>query len=167
MAEATTGLARLTRKGSTVEAQLTRRLPQPPAAVWRMLIDPEQLAQWVAPGRIEPRVDGKVRLDFADSGTVIDSKVTEFDDGRLVAFSWSAPGEPRRPVRWEVTPEGDGARLTITLDVPSSDDPARTCAGWEAHLEMLDAALAGAPIKFPFESFQAVREAYKIKVAGL
>ena len=161
------GLAELTRKGSALEAQLTRRLGKPPAAVWQMLIDPSKLAQWVAPGRIEPRVDGKVLFDFADSGTVIDSKVTEFEDGRLVAFSWSAPGEPTRPVRWEVSPEAAGARLRLTLHVPSSDDAARTCAGWEAHLEMLEAALAGVPIKFPFESFQAVREAYKIKVAAL
>src|SRR5215469_15325967 len=111
MADDAPGLAKLTRTGSAVEAELTRRLGQPPATVWRMLVDPEKLAQWVAPGRIEPRVGGKVRLDFADSGAVIDSAVTAFEDGRLVEFSWSAPGETVRPVRFEISPEGDVARL--------------------------------------------------------
>jgi len=94
-------------------------------------------------------------------------RVSVFEDGRLVEYSWSSPGEPQRPVRWEVAPEGEGARLTLTLTVPAAEDPGRACAGWEAHLEMLQAALEGVPIKFPFESFQAAREAYRIKVAEL
>jgi hypothetical protein len=32
---------------------------------------------------------------------------------------------------------------------------------------MLEAALAGAPIGFPFETFKAAREAYKAKVVAL
>ena len=167
MSEDASGLATLTRKAGVVEARLTRRIDHPPANVWRMLIDPAKLPEWVAPGQIEPRVGGAARLDFADSGTVIDSKVSAFEDGRLVEYSWSSPGEPQRPVRWEVAPEGEGARLTLTLTVPAAEDPGRACAGWEAHLEMLQAALEGVPIKFPFESFQAAREAYRIKVAEL
>ena len=48
-----------------------------------------------------------------------------------------------------------------------AEDIARTCAGWEAHLAMLQAALADAPIPFPFELFKATRETYKGKAAAL
>jgi hypothetical protein len=43
------------------------------------------------------------------------------------------------------------------VTVQEADDPARALAGWDAHLEMLAAALEGVPIKFPFQHFQAVR----------
>jgi len=51
--------------------------------------------------------------------------------------------------------------------VPQTEDIARTCAGWEAHLMMLLAAIEGVPIKFPFERFKSTREAYKAKAAAL
>jgi hypothetical protein len=70
-------------------------------------------------------------------------------------------------VRWELAPDGDGARLTLTVTTPLGEDPGRACAGWEAHLEMLEAALEGVPIKFPFERFKAARDAYRTKVADL
>lgn len=53
-----------------------------------------------------------------------------------------------------------GTTLTLILSLPAAEDAARSCAGWEAHLEMLEAALEGVPIKFPFERFKASRETY-------
>ena len=38
-------------------------------------------------------------------------------------------------------------------------------AGWAAHIDMLVAALAGVPIKFPFEVFKGAREVFKTKLA--
>jgi len=125
------------------------------------------LAQWLAPGRIELKVGGAARLDFADSGTVIDSQVAACEPGRVLEYSWSSGTEPLRPVRWEIAPDGDGCRLTLVQKTPAGEDPGRACAGWEAHLEMLQAALEGVPIKFPFESFKAARDAYRPKVAAL
>jgi uncharacterized protein YndB with AHSA1/START domain len=160
-------LAELTRASGYVEARMTRRIEHPPSAVWRMLTDPAMLAQWLAPGRIELRLGGAARLDFADSGTVIDSPVTAFEDGRLLEYSWSHGDEPARPVCWKVEAAGGGTRLTLSQKTPEGEDPGRACAGWEAHLEMLQAALEGVPIKFPFERFKAARDAYRPKVAAL
>lgn len=159
--------AQLTREGGQVVGVMTRVLEHPPAEVWRMLTDPARLPLWLALGRIEPRVGGAARLDFADSGTVIDSHVTAYVEGQALEYSWSSPDEPLRPVRWDVTPEGAGSRLTLTLKTPQGEDPGRACAGWEAHLEMLEAALEGVPIKFPFDRFKAARDAYREKVAAL
>jgi len=162
-----TQLAEFSHDGDVVVARMTRISSHPPPAIWRMFTAPELLARWLAPGRIEPRLGGAVRLDFADSGAVIDSEVSAFEAGRVLEISWSAPGEPVRPVRWEVAASGNGSVLTLAVRTPPGEDPGRACAGWEAHLAMLLAALDGAPIKFPFEIFKAAREAYRPIVAAL
>jgi uncharacterized protein YndB with AHSA1/START domain len=162
-----TALAELTREDDFVVGRMTRRLDEAPAVVWRTMTEPETLAQWLAAGRIQPRVGGAVRLDFEGSGTVIASEVSAFVDGTVLEFSWSQPGEPARPVRWDLAPDGDGTRLTVTIKTPPGEDPGRACAGWEAHMAMLTAALAGTPIGFPFEIFKAARAGYRPVVEAL
>lgn len=154
-------LGRLTRGEGCTIADLARRLDHPPAAVWAMLTDPAKLVEWLAPGEIAGEVGGPAKLNFVDSGIVIDSQVAAYEPPRLLEYSWSGPGEPSRPLRWEIAPADEGCVLTLRLKVPDGEDVARSCAGWEAHLEMLEAALEGVPIKFPFARFQATREAYK------
>jgi uncharacterized protein YndB with AHSA1/START domain len=160
-------LAELARDDTYVTATMTRLIDHPPEVIWRALTEPGMLAQWLAPGRIELTRGGAARLDFADSGTVIDSQVSACEPGRVLEYSWSSPGEPLRPVRWELARDSQGTRLTLIQKTPIGEDPGRACAGWEAHLEMLQAALEGVPIKFPFESFKAARDAYRPKVAAL
>jgi uncharacterized protein YndB with AHSA1/START domain len=167
METCTQDLAALSRVGGYVEGRLVRRSWSRPAAIWRAFTDSELLALWLAPGGIEPWPGGLVRLDFEGGATVIESRVSAFEDGRLVEFSWSQGDEPLRPVRLCVEPSGVGARVTVTVLTPDGEDAARACAGWEAHLDMLEAALDGAPIAFPFERFKAAREAYRPVVAGL
>ena len=143
------------------EARLQRILDHDQDAVWAMLTDPARIVEWLAPGVIELRKGGSAKLDFADSGIVIDSTVSEYEAPQLLEYSWSGPGEPLRPLRWETEKLNDGTRLTLSLRSPQDEDIARTCAGWEAHLMMLMAAIEGVPIKFPFDRFMATREAYK------
>ena len=130
------------------------------AAVWQMLTDPMSLPQWIASGTIEAHKGGKAHLDFQDSGIVIDSEVLEFDAPRVLAYSWSSGDEPLRPLRWELQDADNGTRLTLTVVIPAGEDPAKACAGFEGHLEMLAAALEGVPIKFPFDLFLQARAAY-------
>lgn len=137
-----------------------------PATVWRMLTDSASLAQWLAPGSIEPRQGGRARIDFVDSGIVIDSEVTEFSAPERLAYSWSSKDQPARPLRWELAPAGAGTCVTLTVGTPAGEDPAKACAGFEAHLEMLAAALEGVPIKFPFDLFMAARKAYSAQIGG-
>ncbi|MCC6531664.1 MAG: SRPBCC family protein [Burkholderiales bacterium] len=157
----------LSRANGRLHGRLERFIEHDQEAVWRMLTSPELLAQWLAPGTIELRQGGAAKLNFTDSGTVIDSSVTAIEAPRLIEYSWSSPGEPARPVRWEAQPAAGGTRLTLTVSVPENEDIARACAGWEAHLMMLLAAIEGVPMKFPFERFKSTREAYKAKLAAL
>ena len=145
-------------------ARMTRSFAHPASYVWEMLTAPARLAEWLAPGTIEPKVGGAARLDFKDSGIVIDSTVTEFDPVKAIAYSWSGPGEPLRPLRFGLQSDGAGTTLEITLRVPKGEDAARSAAGFEAHLEMLAAALEGVPIKFPFLLFKELRAAYQAEL---
>ena len=153
-------LGTITKDGDNYTAVLTRELPHPPETVWRLLTDPARFVDWLAPGEIELKVGGKARLDFVDSGIVIDSAVTECEENARLTYSWSGPGEPDRPVSWSLEPIEEGTVLTLKLGSPADEDVARSCAGWEAHLMMLLAAIEGVPIKFPFERFVETRAAY-------
>ncbi len=160
-------LGTLTVVDDGLQGRLERLIEHDQQTVWAMLTSPQRLAEWLAPGSIELRPGGAAKLNFTDSGTVIDSAVTAIDAPRLIEYSWSSAGEPLRPVRWETQAVDGGTRLTLTVGVPRGEDIARACAGWEAHLMMLLAAIEGVPIKFPFERFKTTREAYKAKAAVL
>jgi uncharacterized protein YndB with AHSA1/START domain len=159
--------ARFTPAGDTIHADFRVTLDNPLEEVWAALTEPQGLARWLAPGEIEPREGGIARLDFGDSGAVIDSRVTAFSPPRLLEYSWSTPGEPLRPLRWSLEPIGPTTVLSLRLSVPANENAARAAAGFAAHLEMLQAALMGAPARFPFEVFKAARDAYREQVAQL
>ena len=169
MTDANEALGSLSLVNGYLRGQLERTVEHDQKAVWAMLTVPQRLAEWLAPGTIELRQGGAAKLNFTDSGTVIDSTVSAFDAPRLIEYSWSSPGQPSRPVRWETQAinAGSGTRLTLIVGVPQGEDIARACAGWEAHLMMLMAAIEGVPIKFPFERFKTTREAYKVKADAL
>lgn len=150
----------LRHSGDTIEGRLVRRFGHRREELWNMLTDPVKLAQWLAPGSIEPCVGGEVRIDFHDSGVVIDSVVLEFEPPHVLAYSWGSRDDPHRPLRWELDEDGSGTSLTLTVRLPTGEDAARACAGFEGHLEMLAAALEGVPIKFPVDLFRQAREDY-------
>ncbi len=148
------------------EGRIERVYEHDQAALWRMLTEPQALAQWLAPGTIELRPGGAVRIDFADSGTLIDSKVLALDAPRLLEYSWSSGAEPERPLRWELSPVAGGTRLVLTVRIPGSEDASKACAGFDAHLDMLAGALEGVPIKFPFERYLEARRHYPQMLGG-
>ena len=59
-------------------AKLERVLEHDQNAVWLMLTEPSRIVEWLAPGEIELRKGGSAKLNFVDSGIVIDSTVSEF-----------------------------------------------------------------------------------------
>ena len=134
------------------------------ADVWAMLTDPAKFPLWLAPGSIELKQGGAVSIDFQDSGFAIKSSVKEFKDGEVVAYSWSSEGQPERPLRFSIKAVGAGSELTLEVGTPAGEDPVKACAGFEAHLEMFSAALAGVPMKFPFNHFVAARTAYSKQI---
>ncbi|MBI1196677.1 MAG: polyketide cyclase [Phenylobacterium sp.] len=159
-------LARITRTEAGYRCEFGRDFDHAPQVIWAALTEPAKLAQWLAPGTIEQRIGGRARLDFQDSGIVIDSDVSLCEPDHLLEYGWSGPGEPDRRLTWTLTALQDGCRLSLVLRLPDGDDVARSCAGWDAHLDMLAATLEGVSVKFPFEVFKAAREAYKARLAA-
>lgn len=159
-------VGKLTRTQGRIVAVIERAFEAPPARLWDALTDPAILCQWLAPGHIAPYVGGEAKLSFEDSGIAIDSTVTAYAWGELLEYSWSGKGEPLRPLRWEIERTLHGTNLRLTLSVPDSEDAARAAAGFEAHLDMLAAALEGVPIKFPFARFKSMRDTYRAQLAS-
>lgn len=148
------------RKGNRAIAHLSRDIEHDIERVWTMLTDSVHLPQWLAAGYIEQRPGGVVKLDFGLSGSPIDCQVHAIKPPELLAYSWSAGQDPERPIRWELRQTGSGTRLTLTLDLPGDGNVALSCAGWDAHLEMLLAALEGISIHFPKDRFRQTRTAF-------
>lgn len=157
--------ARVRETADGFEVELTRFVDTDRESVWRMLTEPECLRDWLAPGTLEPRPGGRISLDFAASGATIDSTVSLCEQPELLEYSWSSGDEPERPLRWVLHPEGQGTRLYLTVKIPRDEDVAKTAAGWDAHLEMLLAALAGVPISFPVARFKQTRQAVENDLA--
>ena len=94
---------RLAREGRGVRGVMRWRADHPRSTVWAALTQTDKLAQWLAPGAIDPRLGGAVTLAFEHSGVLIESRVTAFEPGRMLQYSWSGPGQPERPVRWTLS----------------------------------------------------------------
>ncbi|MDX1755456.1 MAG: SRPBCC domain-containing protein [Marinobacter sp.] len=148
-------------KGRRLRVTLRRHLEHPVWKVWGMLTDSACLPLWLAPGQMEPRFGGRVQIAFANSGTPIDSVLTAYDPGRELAYSWSNGDGSLRPLCWTLTALPEGCTdLRLELNLPEGDRLATSCAGWDAHLEMLVAALEGIAIHFPRSRFREARVAF-------
>lgn len=146
--------------GDRLEARLERIIDHDRREVWRMLTEPQALVNWLAPAEIDARKGGHIHIDFPESGAIIDSRISEFDPPGLLAYSWSSGDEPERPLRWQLESLGTETRLSLTVRLPADEDIAKAAAGWDAHLEMLLAALEGVPIRFPVDHFLEARRSY-------
>ena len=129
------------REGDRVLVRLERETGHLPERVWKMLTDSVCLAEWLAPGKLDARLGGRVQLDFGNSGMPIDCRVTDCQPNRRLAYSWSSGDSPERPLIWDLDPIDEGTRLSLTLLLPDDEVVPIACAGWDAHLEMLLAAL--------------------------
>lgn len=149
------------RQEGRVRICLERAIDHDISAVWEMLTASSCLTNWLAPGHIEQYPGGAVEIDFGLSGAPIKSTVSAIRVPELLEYSWSAGNQPLRPIRWQLSRTGTGTLLQLTLDLPDDDKVALSCAGWDAHLEMLLAALEGIAIHFPHERFRGARAAFR------
>lgn len=93
----------------------------PPAAVWRALTEPELLAQWWAPGDIQPAVGHRFDLDMGPWGQR-PCQVLAVEPERLLSYTFGE-GSLDTTITWRLVPEGTGTRVFLThagfdLDTP-------------------------------------------------
>ena len=144
------------------QLRFERHLAQPVEQVWAALTDPAQLAQWLAPGKIELTLGGRVYLAFTDGDGVIDGRVTAFAPPRLLEFTWTDQDNDFGFVRWELMADDGGTRLVLTHTVPEAARafglPA--LAGWHTLLEQLVALLDGQLVPSAPNRWQELHDHY-------
>ena len=108
--------------------------------VWRALVDPRLLEEWLADEvEMEPVPGSPVRFRTGEEereGTVV-----RVEEEHRIAFSWSRPGEAPSEVELTVDAVADRTRLLVVeraIVGPTSVSP----AGWSGRLTALASALA-------------------------
>ena len=135
--------------GETYAIVFTRRLRQSIQKVWAALTLPERLADWLAAATIEPdlRIGARFSLHFVEGDYRMTGEIVELRPPRLIAWTWPDPRAPEDApvsvVRFELEPDGDGCRLTLTNTHVIRADLASVGAGWHTHLEGLGGAVDG------------------------
>jgi uncharacterized protein YndB with AHSA1/START domain len=140
---------------------LERRLKKSVEKVWAAITIPERIACWFAEVELEPRVGGRYKLYFLQNDYGVDGEITAFEPLRLLAHTWpTAQDRPASIVRYELEPDGEGCRLTLTQ---AGLDKASLVAlpGWHAFLEALPGAAEGVHTEWTWDREKAIGERYK------
>ena len=111
-----------------------RVYPRPVERVWRSVTEPEELARWFPTTvEVDLREGGAMAFTFpGEEMEPMDGRVLELDPPRVFAFLWGD-----ETLRFELVPEGDGCRLTLTHLISNADEAARNAAGWHVCLDTL------------------------------
>lgn len=164
----------------TEPATLTirRLLPGPVERVWSYLVDGEKRRRWLAAGDIEPAVGAAFELVWRNDELTdppgrkpegfgaehrMESRITEFDAPRRLAFTWAPHGE----VSIDLEPKGDKVLLTLVhRRISDRRNMVMVGAGWHMHLDILAATLGG-PTTEPFwDGWQRLRGEYETRIPG-
>jgi uncharacterized protein YndB with AHSA1/START domain len=121
-----------------------RTLRHPPERVWEALTEPDRLREW-APYDADRNLDGlgQATLTMVDGDTreELDAEVTRADRPTLLEYSWGGDN-----LRWELSSEGSGTRLTLRHTVADRDLGPKVAAGWHLCIEVAARRLDGEPV---------------------
>ena len=134
-----------------------RHFDHPIEKVWSAISDPSELTKWLAGDEaiVEGRIGGRV---FMSGHGGIESTVRAYEPPHVIEYDWKTSEWDGGPIRWELSEDGGGTKLTFTHRFPEPDmaeqeqlmkkmgfgpdmyDPIpRTLAGWHTLIEELAA----------------------------
>lgn len=147
----TAELGEVTRQGDTVTIVFRRRYAKPVEKVWAAITVPERLADWFCEVEIEALREGAaISLYFAEPDVRATGRISVYDPMSTMAWTWPHPSTGRESViRFDVSPDGDGTRLTLTESGLDAKEGAGNAAGWHAHLDGFEDAMEG--VRTPWE----------------
>jgi uncharacterized protein YndB with AHSA1/START domain len=162
----TDALGSLTRTGTQHAVHLERRYEATPEEVWAVLVEPTHVRNWLAEMTIEPRAGGRLTFDWG-GGNQDEGIVREFDPPRVFEYTWTRRGDS--VIRFELRPEGDGTLLVLDHAAASLDQAISVGAGWQSHLDAMEALLAGSPTTPDVwaAEYERFRPAYEEQAATL
>ncbi len=124
---------------------LERILPHAPERVWAALTETGQQAAWApfvaARDLTSPGPVALTDRGVADPNTT-QGHVSAADAPHLLVLDWGTD-----TLRWELSSDPDGTRLTLRHRFAERDEAPKYAAGWHLCLDALAAALAGTPMQ--------------------
>ncbi|HTU37631.1 MAG TPA: SRPBCC domain-containing protein [Acidimicrobiales bacterium] len=148
----------LERLGDRSVLRYRRRLAHPQDTVWRALTEDAHLAGWF-PTTIEGERSAGAALRFSfreGEGAPFVGEMLEFDPPACMELRWADD-----VLRFELTPDGAGCVLALTVTFPEHGKAARDAAGWHVCLEQLAFECAGDGLPWrPPDRWRAVHGEY-------
>ncbi len=152
--------------------KIQRLLPGPIERVLAYLTESELRRQWLAAGQMEMRVGAPFELvwrneeltnppgrrpdGFGDEHRM-QSRITELDPPRKLAFTWGRSGG----VSFELEPKGDRVLLTVIHSrLPDRATMLMVGAGWHMHLDILVARATGKEPEPFWDGWSRLRSEY-------
>lgn len=120
-----------------------RRYAKPLTKVWAALTDAERLSAWFTPTRIDRlEVGGRMEIYFPLQKQGSTATIVTLEPMRAFAWAWHE-ADYDTLVRFDLEPDGEGCRLTLTHSGLRPEDGPETLGGWHAYLEALEKAAEG------------------------
>jgi uncharacterized protein YndB with AHSA1/START domain len=154
-------LGQIHRAGDTIEVVFHRRYARPVEKVWAALTVPERISDWFANTSIDRlEVGGAIDLDFKDENYRSKGRIEIYDPMRTFAWTWSElDGSKTSLVRWDLEPDGDGCKVTLTHSGLTPAEGSDVGPGWHAHLQAIEDAADG--VSTPWSTVRARADAAK------
>jgi uncharacterized protein YndB with AHSA1/START domain len=159
-------LGELRAEAGAAAVRFTRRLRATVDEVWAALTEPAQLRGWLAATTLEPRAGTDWEANFASEGERARGTVVAVEPGRLLELTWAFSGEPESRVRFELQRDGDDTVLVLDHCQLRAADAADYGAGWHAHLDLLEALVAGKVAPEWRSRYEAVLPRYQSRREG-
>ena len=155
---------------------IQRLLPGPIERVWAYLTESDLRRKWLAAGDMEMAVGAPFELvwrndeltdppgerppGFSDEHSM-QSRITELDPPRKLAFTWSNSGD----VSFELEPKGDKVLLTVThRRLPDRGTLRKVGPGWHAHLDILVARATGQEPEPFWDGWRRLQKDYEQRI---
>lgn len=154
---------------------IQRWLPGPAERLWRYLTEADLRRKWLADGAMVPEPGATFELvwrnaELGDTGEPrpeglpeehrLTSRIIAADPPRRLSFTWGE-GE----VTFDLAPQGDRVRLTITHRLGTPQAIFDVAPGWHQHLDLLAAVLADAPVPAFWSGYRQLKEIYAARLA--
>ena len=152
-------LGTVRREGDTVTVVFHRRYARPIEKVWAALTVPERISDWFANTTIDRvGVGGIMDLDFKDENYRSTGRIVIYEPMKTFAWEWcELDGSNTSLVRFDLEPDGDGCRLTLTHSGVKRSEAKDVGPGWHAHLQAIADAADG--IETPWSTVKAPSQA--------
>jgi uncharacterized protein YndB with AHSA1/START domain len=143
--QATEPLGAIERHDDHIDVRFERFYPRSVEKVWSALTDPKRLEDWMGVAVVEPHVGGRYDM-MLDGPHPMTGRIRVWEPPRVLEINWSNADAPDSIVRYELAPDGNGARLSFTHRHMPYGSSALMLPGWHILLRRLGDTLEDTPV---------------------